>query len=169
LTGTGGFPLPNSDASGFVVNLTESTATITLSPFDDGAGEGAESLSFSVVDGESYGVADDANAFTLTLNDGSGEGGEGSEGGEGGEGGEGADIIGTDAGETLVGTDEKNTIDALGGDDTVAGGLENDIINGGDGDDILRGDRNARSPQNGEPGGNDIIFGGDGNDRIGGK
>ncbi|MEL6489604.1 MAG: calcium-binding protein [Cyanobacteria bacterium J06634_6] len=79
------------------------------------------------------------------------------------------DVVGTNEAETLVGDDENNNIDALGGNDTVAGGLGDDLILGGDGDDVLRGDRNARSTQDGELGGNDIIFGGDGNDRIGGK
>ena len=79
------------------------------------------------------------------------------------------DIVGNDEGETLEGSDADNFIQALGGDDTVAGGLGNDIIEGGDGDDVLRGDRNSRSTQDGEAGGNDIIFGGEGNDRIGGK
>ncbi|MEO0987541.1 MAG: pre-peptidase C-terminal domain-containing protein [Cyanobacteria bacterium J06639_14] len=79
------------------------------------------------------------------------------------------DIVGTEAAETLVGDAEDNNIDGLGGEDTIAGGLANDLILGGDGDDVLRGDRNSRSTQDGEPGGDDIIFGGEGNDRIGGK
>lgn len=53
--------------------------------------------------------------------------------------------------------------------DLIAGALGDDTILGGAGDDVLRGDRNSRSAQVGEPGGNDIIFGGAGNDRIGGK
>ncbi|MEL7315805.1 MAG: TIGR03118 family protein, partial [Cyanobacteria bacterium J06559_3] len=72
-------------------------------------------------------------------------------------------------GETLVGTEADDTLETAGGDDTVAGELGSDIITGGGGDDVLRGDRNSRSTQDGEPGGDDIIFGGEGNDRIGGK
>ncbi|MBE9078501.1 tandem-95 repeat protein [Romeria aff. gracilis LEGE 07310] len=53
--------------------------------------------------------------------------------------------------------------------DLIAGALGDDTILGGAGDDVIRGDRNSRSAQVGEPGGNDIIFGGAGNDRIGGK
>ncbi|MEM9002138.1 MAG: pre-peptidase C-terminal domain-containing protein, partial [Cyanobacteria bacterium P01_F01_bin.86] len=79
------------------------------------------------------------------------------------------DIVGTEDAETLVGDAEDNNIEGLGGEDTIAGGLANDLILGGDGDDVLRGDRNSRSTQDGEPGGDDIIFGGEGNDRIGGK
>ncbi|MDV3349313.1 choice-of-anchor I family protein [Leptothoe sp. LEGE 181152] len=61
-----------------------------------------------------------------------------------------ADVVGTDAA------------------DTLAGGEGDQTISGGDGDDILRGDLNNRYPQ-GRRGGDDAIFGGAGNDRIGGK
>lgn len=67
------------------------------------------------------------------------------------------------------GTDAKDLIMARIGDDVVAGSLNDDSIFGGEGDDVLRGDRNSRSPQVGEPGGDDFIDGGAGNDRIGGK
>ena len=81
----------------------------------------------------------------------------------------GSDIIGTDSDDILTGDANNNSIDGRAGNDTLAGDLGNDIILGGDGDDILRGDRNTRSPQDDEMGGNDIIFGGAGSDRIGGK
>jgi len=105
-------------------------------------------------------VDPDASAFSITIDD-DVDGDDGSD--------LTADIVGTDAGETLVGDETDNIIDALGGNDTVAGGLGNDVILGGSDDDILRGDRNSRSTQDGEPGGDDIIFGGAGSDRIGGK
>ncbi|MEM6435479.1 MAG: glycerophosphodiester phosphodiesterase, partial [Cyanobacteria bacterium P01_D01_bin.115] len=55
-------------------------------------------------------------------------------------------------------------------DETLAGGSDLDaFLFGGDGDDVLRGDRNVRSAQTGEAGGNDTIYGEGGNDRIGGK
>ena len=82
---------------------------------------------------------------------------------------EGTSLVGTDADETLIGDEANDTIEALGGNDAAAGGFGDDVIQGGDGDDVLRGDRNSRSTQDGEAGGNDIIFGGDGSDRIGGK
>ncbi|MEO1126669.1 MAG: phytase [Cyanobacteria bacterium J06639_16] len=78
-------------------------------------------------------------------------------------------ISGSADGETLVGDDVTNILNGFGGDDTLAGELAGDIIYGGTGDDVLRGDRNVRSAQAGEAGGDDVIFGGDGNDRIGGK
>ncbi|NER80750.1 MAG: multifunctional hydrolase/phosphatase/nucleotidase, partial [Leptolyngbya sp. SIO1D8] len=78
-------------------------------------------------------------------------------------------IDGPDAPLELVGDAGDNELIAGSGDDTVAGELGDDVIQGGEGDDVLRGDRNARSAQVGEAGGDDIIFGGAGNDRIGGK
>ncbi|WP_228021271.1 alkaline phosphatase [Vasconcelosia minhoensis] len=78
-------------------------------------------------------------------------------------------INGYDADEELVGGDEGDMIMGREGADVLAGGLGNDYISGGAGDDIARGDRNSRSPQVGEPGGDDFIDGGAGNDRIGGK
>ncbi len=76
---------------------------------------------------------------------------------------------GTDADDTLVDGDGNSKLAGLGGNDLIAGGLGDDVILGGDGDDVLRGDRNSRSGQTGEPGGDDLIYGGAGNDRIGGK
>ncbi|PSN14931.1 hypothetical protein C7271_21310 [filamentous cyanobacterium CCP5] len=69
----------------------------------------------------------------------------------------------------LVGDEGDNDLTGGNSDDLIAGELGNDLIEGGDGDDVLRGDRNARSAQVGEAGGDDLIFGGAGNDRIGGK
>ncbi|MEM9090302.1 MAG: TIGR03118 family protein [Cyanobacteria bacterium P01_F01_bin.53] len=147
--GLSGFPTPNEDGSGFIVTMTDNTATISFNIFDDGPGEGAETFNFSLLDGEIYDVDASASSVAITIND--------------------LDTVGTDQPESLVGDSNNNAIDAGGGDDTVAGDLGDDILLGGNGDDVLRGDRNSRSTQDGEPGGNDIIFGGEGNDRIGGK
>ncbi len=78
-------------------------------------------------------------------------------------------VTGTENADTLVGTDAAEVFEGLGGDDLIAGGLGDDFILGGGGDDVLRGDRNSRSTQDGEPGGDDVIYGGAGDDRIGGK
>ncbi|ACB54023.1 hypothetical protein cce_4675 [Crocosphaera subtropica ATCC 51142] len=67
--GLAGNPEVNGDASGFTAIMTENTATITLSVFDDGPNEGAEELTFRLLDGENYGVATGAGEFTLTLDD----------------------------------------------------------------------------------------------------
>ncbi|NEP18681.1 MAG: calcium-binding protein [Leptolyngbya sp. SIO4C1] len=149
-TGISGIPeVGDSRGGAFLVTLIEPNASITLSVFDDGPTEGPETVTFDLVNGEVYEPASAASSVTLTLND--------------------FEVVGTDASETLVGNDAANSVTSQGGDDVVAGGLADDILLGGDGDDILRGDRNARTTQDGEPGGNDIIFGGDDNDRIGGK
>lgn len=78
-------------------------------------------------------------------------------------------ISGSADGETLTGDEGTNILNGLSGSDILAGDLDGDIIYGGTGDDVLRGDRNLRSAQVGEAGGDDIIFGGLGHDRIGGK
>ena len=80
------------------------------------------------------------------------------------------DVLGgSDTNDALVNGDEGSKLAGLDGDDLLAGSLGDDVILGGDGDDVLRGDRNSRSAQTGEPGGDDLIYGGAGNDRIGGK
>ncbi|MBT9314567.1 phytase [Leptothoe spongobia] len=76
---------------------------------------------------------------------------------------------GTDSDDVFVNGDENSKLVGLAGDDVLAGDLGDDVILGGDGDDVLRGDRNSRSAQTGEAGGDDLIYGGNGNDRIGGK
>ncbi|MBE7380097.1 MAG: phytase [Leptolyngbya sp. SIO1E4] len=82
---------------------------------------------------------------------------------------QGSVLGGSDTDDTLVNGDEGGRLAGLDGNDLLAGELGNDVILGGAGDDVLRGDRNARSAQTGEAGGNDLIYGGGGNDRIGGK
>ena len=68
-TGLSAAPAPNGDASGFIVNITESTATIGLDIFDDGPGEGPEIFDFQILDGENYDVDAQAGGFAVTLND----------------------------------------------------------------------------------------------------
>lgn len=68
--GLAGAPLANEDASGFSAVLTGNTATLTLDVFDDGPGEGIETIDFAVLDGENYEVDPTSSAVTLTLNDG---------------------------------------------------------------------------------------------------
>jgi len=74
----GSFPSPNFQASGFFFNITEQTATITLSAFDEttnpdipaeDALEGIEEFTFTVQPGVGYAIAPDAGAVTLTIAD----------------------------------------------------------------------------------------------------
>jgi Bacterial pre-peptidase C-terminal domain len=75
ITGTNGsFPLPNGDASGFFLTVTQPEATISLTTFDDGANEGKQALKFSLVDGEKYNIGA-ANSVTLNIDDGGTTGG----------------------------------------------------------------------------------------------
>ncbi|MEO1799100.1 MAG: pre-peptidase C-terminal domain-containing protein [Cyanobacteria bacterium J06629_2] len=70
-TGTDGFPEGADGDSGFFVNITEPTATITLPIFDEGADEdeSLESFTFEVIDGEAYQVNPDAGSITLNIAD----------------------------------------------------------------------------------------------------
>ena len=148
--GVADFPLVgDGGGSSFLVTITEPTASLTLSVFEDGANEGIETLTFDLINGEVYEVAPDASTVTLTIND--------------------FEVVGSVEPDILVGDEENNSLAGLDDDDIIAGGQGDDIILGGDGDDVLRGSENSRDPQNGTNGGNDIIFGGEGNDRIGGK
>ncbi len=68
ITGTNG-EFPEGNASGFLITITEPTASITLSTFDDDIDEGVEELSFMLVNGEDYEVDPDASEVTLTIDD----------------------------------------------------------------------------------------------------
>jgi hypothetical protein len=55
--------------SSFFATLIAPDASITLSVFDDGPGEGEETLDFTLVNGEIYEVDPDASSVTLTIDD----------------------------------------------------------------------------------------------------
>ncbi|MBG1258442.1 pre-peptidase C-terminal domain-containing protein [Nostoc commune] len=63
------FPYGNFDAGGFYVKLTEQTATLTLSAFDDAEVEGIESLTFELQSGAGYTIDATKAAVTFTLLD----------------------------------------------------------------------------------------------------
>ncbi|MEL6325306.1 MAG: pre-peptidase C-terminal domain-containing protein [Cyanobacteria bacterium J06626_23] len=66
-TGLAAPPGPDTDAGGFVALISESTATITLPVFKDGLGEGTETYTFNIVDGEAYDPDPAASEVTLTI------------------------------------------------------------------------------------------------------
>ncbi|MEM7061647.1 MAG: calcium-binding protein [Cyanobacteria bacterium P01_B01_bin.77] len=69
-TGLAGFPeSADGVGSSFLATITEPNASITLSVFDDGPGEGLETLTFEVVNGEEYEVAPDASSITVNIDD----------------------------------------------------------------------------------------------------
>ncbi|MEB3356617.1 MAG: DVUA0089 family protein [Synechococcales bacterium] len=74
----GSIPAPNFQSSGFYFRITEQTASITLSAFDEttipdldpeAAVEGIEEFTFTVQPGVGYAIAPDAGAVTLTIAD----------------------------------------------------------------------------------------------------
>ncbi|MEL6381069.1 MAG: hypothetical protein AAFQ89_01070, partial [Cyanobacteria bacterium J06626_18] len=69
LQGINEFPLQGGDDGGFFVTLNENQASLTLSVFEDGPGEGEEVLSFALPDGEQYEVNPDASSVDITIND----------------------------------------------------------------------------------------------------
>lgn len=134
----------NDEASGFIATMTENTATITLDVFDDGPNEGVETFTYSLLDGEIYGVDPDASAVTITIDDGD----AGVFNGTAGD-----DIF--DSGVTPEGFNGSNDlVFAGGGADQIdtSNGLGNNRIYGQSGDDTLF------------VGSNDRAFGGSGND-----
>lgn len=160
--GGDGYPFPQGDSANRVNLIDELTAAGTAGFAAPGTEQDAlaEYLAANFSNGNAYDEADTAAAEDLRIQNLTFRSDNV------------LDItrLGNSTANTLVGdADVDDLIYAMGGDDTAAGELGNDAIYGGDGDDVLRGDRNSRSEQAGEAGGDDIIFGGAGNDRIGGK
>ncbi|MEM6519287.1 MAG: DUF4347 domain-containing protein, partial [Cyanobacteria bacterium P01_C01_bin.70] len=60
---------PNEDASGFTVNITETTATIDLPVFDDDVDEGVEEITYALQSSDSYTIDDAASSVTLSIED----------------------------------------------------------------------------------------------------
>ncbi|MEM1279581.1 MAG: serine hydrolase, partial [Cyanobacteria bacterium P01_H01_bin.152] len=69
-TGLAGVPeVGDIGASSFLATLTEPDASITISVFDDGPGEGPEPLTFNLADGEVYEVSETAGSVSFTIDD----------------------------------------------------------------------------------------------------
>ncbi|MEM6352733.1 MAG: serine hydrolase [Cyanobacteria bacterium P01_D01_bin.14] len=69
-TGLAGVPeVGDIGASSFLATLTEPDASITISVFDDGPGEGPETLTFSLANGEVYEVSETAGSVSFTIDD----------------------------------------------------------------------------------------------------
>ncbi|NJL19574.1 MAG: hypothetical protein HC895_00155 [Leptolyngbyaceae cyanobacterium SM1_3_5] len=69
IDGLAGFPAANEDGSGFSVVMTENTATLSIDVFNDDDTEGAETLTFNLLDGEAYNANPAADQVTLTITD----------------------------------------------------------------------------------------------------
>ncbi|MEA5621019.1 calcium-binding protein, partial [Cronbergia sp. UHCC 0137] len=135
--GIAGFPEPDGTGGGFFVTLTQPIASLSLKVFDDGGGEGTETFTFNVVDGEQYQVSPDGGSVTFTISDVP------------------TNPIGDAGDNNLVGTDNRDSLFGNGGNDSLFGNGGNDHLFGGPGDDLLNG---------GE--GNDSLFGGTGNNTL---
>ena len=140
LVGLAGFPEQGDDFGGFFVTVVEPEASITLSVFDDGPGEGEEVLTFELADGEIYEVG--TGSVELTINDASPD----------------DTIIGTDGDDRLRGTADNDVIVALDGNDRLFADGGSDILDGGDGRDRLFGSTER-----------DILIGGEGDDFLNGE
>ena len=67
-TGIMGVPTVGDDTgSSFLVELTDTEASITLPVFNDGIGEGTETVNFAIVDGERYNADATNNQVSLTI------------------------------------------------------------------------------------------------------
>ena len=67
-TGISGVPTVGDDTgSSFLVELTDTEASITLPVFNDGIGEGTETVNFAIVDGERYNADATNNQVSLTI------------------------------------------------------------------------------------------------------
>jgi Ca2+-binding RTX toxin-like protein len=75
-----------------------------------------------------------------------------------------ADIVGTDASETLYGNSLDNVVAAKGGNDTVWPLTGSDTVCGGDGNDVVHGD-DGNDVEEGLAG-TDTLYGGNGNDDL---
>ncbi|MEM8828065.1 MAG: calcium-binding protein [Cyanobacteria bacterium P01_G01_bin.19] len=163
LEGINEFPLQGGIEGGFFVTLAENQASLTLSVFEDGGGEGEEELTFSLANGEEYEVAPGAGEVTLTINDfneiDSTDGNDRLNGTDSNDlilAGDGANRVNGGAGnDVIAGGDDLDRLNGDDGNDSIFGGERTDRINGGAGDDLLSGD-----------GGNDEIRGGDGDDLL---
>ncbi|MEM8828066.1 MAG: calcium-binding protein, partial [Cyanobacteria bacterium P01_G01_bin.19] len=163
LEGINEFPLQGGDEGGFFVTLAENQASLTLSVFEDGGGEGEEVLDFELLNGEEYEVAAGAGEVSLTINDfneiDSTDGNDRLNGTDSNDlilGGDGADRINGGAGNDVIsGGADLDRLNGNDGNDSIFGGDRTDRINGGAGDDLLSGD-----------GGNDEIRGGAGDDLL---
>jgi hypothetical protein len=68
LTVTGGEITEITD-TGFLLNITDATATVELPPLSDGETEGLETATFSLIEGENYRLRPDVNEAIITLVD----------------------------------------------------------------------------------------------------
>lgn len=144
--GIADFPEVNGgSASGFLIDLIDSSASLTLSVFDDGSGEGLETFDFAVINGEQYGVDPENPGVTLTIDD--------------------SPEL-DDSFIPVFGSLGGDTIEVEGGNQLVFGGAEDDLIDAS----LTSETGNRIYGQSGDDtlilGTGDRLFGGDGDDSF---
>ncbi|ELR98279.1 DUF4347 domain-containing protein [Gloeocapsa sp. PCC 73106] len=146
---------PNQDSSGFIINITEQEAALTIPVQDSEVENAQETVNFSIESGEGYTVNPEQSAVSFTIIEESMVN----------------EIVGTDDAELLSGTNDRDvifgrggndTLEGLDGDDDLDGGSDDDLIQGDEGNDLLIG-RAGNDLLNGGPG-NDTMRGGNGDD-----
>ena len=106
----------NDDISGFQVRLNEQTGTIISPVFDDNDADSPQNLTFNLQPGEGYTVDENADSFTLTIED-----------------ADSSTISIPDSGESpniepVFGSINENIIEVKGKNQIIFGGDSNDII-----------------------------------------
>ena len=61
---------------GFIATMVDNTATISFDVFDDGPGEGPETFTYTLQDGETYDIDADSSTFAITVDDSETDNGE---------------------------------------------------------------------------------------------
>jgi hypothetical protein len=141
-TGNSALPEGDFDFSGFDFTINSRVGTVTVPMFDDGAAEGLETVTYTLLAGSGYTVDPTARSVTVNFVDNPSQAPAPSPSP--------APIPGspqpTEAADTLTGTEARDNINGLGGNDRISGLGGNDVLIGG--------------------GGKDVLFGGLGNDRL---
>ena len=174
IRGTSGADSYSFGQSGSTLQITQGTATLSITPATEALGNLVETVTLNTLAGDDVVVIGDLNLvgfITVVVN-----------------GGAGADIItgkdallgsvnlllnGEDGNDALTGTNGRDSLiggagrDRLrgqGGDDDLSGGLGDDTLDGGDGDDLLEGEAGNDSLTGGS--GDDLLSGGDDIDQL---
>jgi Ca2+-binding RTX toxin-like protein len=153
----------------FPDNSGNTGVTLTSDASGNGAASFQLTLPYLTYTGDSFGDGQGSESFVLvldnTLSTGSGDRANTKAIAIPGPptcNGKPANIVGTNASETLAGTASDDVIVGLGGNDTISGGAGNDTICGGPGSDSLNGNDGSDTLDGGT--GADVVSGGGGTD-----
>jgi Ca2+-binding RTX toxin-like protein len=128
----------NNIATAVTIPDGQTSATILISPIEDGLTEPSETVVLGITPSAAYNVGIPSNA-TVTIVDFGGSSSGGGGGTPPGSGGGGNNSGATAGDDLLTGTTGADNIDGLAGNDTILGLAGNDTLTGGIGSDILTG------------------------------